>query len=149
MRKLLFTAIGLIIMIGATAQFPAGNRNGAAQQMNGAFYGKILDSITGKPIEAASVQLVQNRFDTVSKKRKDVIVGGMLTKNNGDFNLENIPIMGQYVLKITAIGFKSYETKVSLIDMNAMKNMQNSAGQGQDMMSMLGNLDKDLGNIKL
>src|SRR5438105_1046327 len=130
MRKLLSTAIGLMIMIGANAQVPAGNRAaGAAQQMTGAFYGKIIDSITGKPIEAASVQLVQNRFDTVTKKRKDVIVNGMLTKNNGDFNLEKIPMMGQYVLKISAIGFKPYEAKVSLVDMNAIKNMQNNGGQ--------------------
>jgi outer membrane receptor protein involved in Fe transport len=147
MRKLLSVAFGLMIMIGAKAQFPGGNRSGAAQQMTGAFYGKIIDSITGKPIEAASVQLVQNRFDTVSKKRKDFIIGGQLTKNNGDFNIEKVPMMGQYVLKISAIGFKPYEAKVSLVDMNAMKNMQ--SGQNQDMMSMLGSLDKDLGNIKL
>src|SRR5512138_2138428 len=129
MRKLLFVVIGLMLVTGAVAQIPTGNRAGAAQQMTGAFYGKIIDSITGKPIEAASVQLVQNRFDTATKKRKDVIVSGMLTKNNGDFNLENIPIMGQYVLKITAIGFKPHETKVALVDMNAMRNMQNNGQQ--------------------
>jgi outer membrane receptor protein involved in Fe transport len=149
MRKILSVAIGLMFTIGAMAQIPAGNRAGGGPQMTGAFYGKIVDSITGKPIEAASVQLVQNRFDTVTKKRKDVIVSGMLTKNNGDFNLENIPVMGQYVLQVTAIGFKPYETKLSLVDMNAMRNMQSTAGQGQDMMGMLGNLQKDLGNIRL
>src|SRR6185503_6264235 len=139
MRKLLSVAIGIMIGIMATAQIPAGNRGGgAASQMTGSFYGKIIDSITGKPIEAASVQLVQNRLDTVSKQRKDVIVGGQLTKNNGDFNIENIPIMGQYVLRISAIGFKPHEAKVSLVDMAAMRNMQNNPGQNQDMSAMLG-----------
>src|SRR5262249_19804822 len=49
----------------------------------------------------------------------------------------------------SAIGFKSYEKKVSLVDMNMMRNAQGSGGNQGDMMSMLGNLDKDLGNIKL
>ena len=149
MRKLISVAIGLMITILASAQFPAGNRGGAALQMTGAFYGKILDSITGKPIEAASVQLIQNRFDSVSNKRKEFIIGGQLTKNNGDFNIEKVPMMGQYILRVTAIGFKPYDAKVSLIDMNAMRNMQNNPGQNQDMSAMLGSLDKDLGNIKL
>src|SRR6266536_654524 len=57
--------------------------------------------------------------------------------------------MGQYVLKVSAIGFKNYEAKVSIVDMNTMKNFQNNQGSQSDMMSMLGSLVKDLGNIKL
>jgi outer membrane receptor protein involved in Fe transport len=151
MRKILFVVFALLIGNFMIAQMPGGGGNrGAAQQMTGAFYGKIIDSITGKPIEAASVQLTQNRMDTATKKRRDFVIGGQLTKNSGEFNIENIPVMGQYVLKISAIGFKSYEKKVSLVDMNMMKNAQaNTGGNQGDMMSMLGNLDKDLGNIKL
>jgi len=149
MRKILFIVFALLIGNVLLAQMPAGGNRNPGQQISGAFYGKIVDSITGKPIEAASVQLVQNRFDTVTKKRKDFVVGGQLTKNNGDFNIENVPVMGQYVLKISAIGFKNYETKVALVDMNMMRNAQNNSGNQGDMMSMIGNLDKDLGNIKL
>ena len=79
----------------------------------GHFYGKILDASTSKPIEAASVQLIQNKFDTVSKKKKDVIVAGMLTDKRGEFSLENLAVMGAYKLKITAIGYTSYESKVA------------------------------------
>jgi len=152
MRKFLCTATALSVSVFLFAQMPpgAGNRGGMAQQLNGAFYGKVLDSITGKPIEAASIQLVQNKYDTVTKKRKDVIIGGMLTKNSGQFSIEGVPIMGQYKLRITAIGFKSYEKTVSLVDMKAFRNNNaNNPNASQDMMSMLGNLDKDLGNIKL
>src|SRR5437764_10192937 len=110
MRKFLFTATALLVSAILFAQPPGGgNRGGMAQQLNGAVYGKVLDSITGKPIEAASVQLVQTKFDTASKKRKEVGVGGMLTRANGQFSIEGIPLMGQYKLKISAIGFKSYE----------------------------------------
>src|SRR5262249_4716663 len=111
-------------------------------------YGKVIDSITNKAVDAASVQLFQNKFDSVSKKRKDVVLDGMLTSANGDFRLENVPIMGQVKLVITAIGFKPYQKNLSLIDMKTMQSMRSNAGN-QDMMSMLGNLDKDLGNIKL
>src|SRR6266498_3106792 len=149
MKRTLSIVAALLISIINFAQQPGanqGNRGGMAQQMKGGFYGKVLDSITNKPIEAASVQLIQTKYDTATKKRNEVIVDGMLTRNNGEFNLEGVPIMGQYKLKITAIGFKNYEKNVSLVDMNAFRNSNNA---NQDMSSLLGNLDKDLGNIKL
>ena len=50
-----------------------GNRPGGTRsQVTGAFYGKIIEAKTSKPIEYASVQLLQNRFDSASKKRKEV-----------------------------------------------------------------------------
>lgn len=117
-----------------------GGPKGGGQQMNGRFYGKLVDSKTGKAVEFASVQLVQNRFDTISKTRKDMIVSGMLTKSNGEFSLENIPLFGQYVLKVSAIGFVPFEQKVSF---------ELKMGGGGDPSAMLGMVDKDLGNIKL
>src|SRR6185436_10495483 len=149
MRKTVIGVTALLISVITFAQMPGGggNRSGMAQQLNGGFYGKIIDSITGKPIEAASVQLVQNKYDSVTKQRKDVVIGGMLTKNNGQFNLENVPVMGQYKLKISAIGFLSYERNISLVDPKSFRNNSNNANQ--DFTTMLGNFDKDLGNIKL
>ncbi|MBK8610806.1 MAG: TonB-dependent receptor [Chitinophagaceae bacterium] len=108
----------------------------------GHFYGKIMDSTSGKPIEAASVLLVQNKFDTASKKRKDVVVAGMLTDKKGEFSLENLSIMGQYKLKITGIGFLSIERKVSF-------DLKMEGGKPGDMSSMLNAIDKDLGNFML
>ena len=120
-----------------------GNRSAmGGQQMNGRMYGKILDSITGKPIDAASVQLIQNRLDSATKKRKEVIIGGMLTKANGEFSLENVPLFGQSKLKITAIGFKTIEKNVGF-------DLKMPAGGNADMSAMLTAIDKDLGNIQL
>ena len=79
MRKLFAALTALLISVVLFAQMPGqGNRGGMAQQLNGAFYGKVLDSITGKPIEAVSVQLLQNKFDTASKKRKELSMEGCL-----------------------------------------------------------------------
>src|SRR6187399_3151035 len=92
-------------------QRPGGAGNG--QQMNGRMYGKVVESQSGKPVDAASVQLVQSRFDTATKKNKEVIIAGMLTKPNGEFSLENVPLFGKSKLKITGIGFKPLEQNVS------------------------------------
>ena len=117
-------------------QRPGGGGNG--QQMNGRMYGKVVESQSGKPVDAASVQLVQSRFDTATKKSKEVIIAGMLTKANGEFSLENVPLFGKSKLKITAIGFKPIEQPAGF----EMK-------PGGDMSAMLNAIDKDLGNIKL
>ena len=135
-----FLGILLLLSVQLHAQIPGGGRPGGAQNMNmGRFYGRIVDGKTNKSIEAASVQLIQNKMDTATKKRKDVVVSGQLTKGNGDFSLENLPIMGQFKLKITAIGFLPLEQNVKFdINMN-----------GGDFTKMLNNIDVDLGNIKL
>ena len=109
------------------------------QNMNmGRFYGRIIDNNTRKGVDAASVQLVQNRFDTVSKKRKDVVISGQLTKANGDFSLEGLPIMGQFKLRITAIGYVTLEQPIKF-----------DLTPGGDMSQMMNKVDKDLGDIKL
>ncbi len=117
------------------------SRASGAQQMAGRMYGKIVESQTGKGLDAASVQLLQNKFDSVSKKRQDVIIGGMLTQPNGEFSLENVPLFGPLKLKITAIGFKALEKPVSF-DLKM-------GGNAVDMSAMLNAIDKDLGNIKV
>ena len=139
MYKLLLV-IFLVFSIQGIAQIPGGGRPTGSQNMNmGRFYGRIVDATTNKNIQAASVQLVQSKMDTVTKKRKEVVVSGQLTKGNGDFNLENLPIMGQFKLKITAIGYTPLEQTVKFdVNMN-----------GGDFSKMLNNIDVDLGNIKL
>ena len=143
MRKLLALVVLILAVSAVTGQMPGGNRNGGGQQMTGSFYGKLIESKSGKPVEFASVQLLQNKFDTATKKRKDVVVAGMLTEANGQFNLDNIPLFGQYKLKVTAIGFKDFEQAVSFsLKMGAGNN-------NNDPTAMIGMLDKDLGNLKM
>ncbi len=144
-KKLLLPTLLALLFFNqsAIAQMPGAGRMMGGQNMNmGHFYGKILDAANGKPMDAASVQLIQSKFDTVSKKRKDVVVAGMLSSKKGEFSLENLPIMGSFKLKITAIGYKTHEQKIAFeMNMNAAKN--------GDYSSMLNAVDKDLGNIKL
>jgi outer membrane receptor protein involved in Fe transport len=136
MRKCLSALLLVFVAVTSFSQPPGGARGGG--NMVGRFYGKLIDSKTGKAVEFASVQLTQMRMDSVSKTRKEATVGGMLTRANGEFSLENLPLFGQYTLKVTAIGYLPLEQKVSF----EMK-------PGGDPSSMMNAMDKDLGNLKM
>ncbi len=143
--KLLLICLCTFSISATYAQMPGGGANrgqmGGQNMSVGHFYGKIIDSVNNKPLEAASVLLIQNKFDSATKKRKDVVVAGMLTDKKGEFSLENLNVMAQYKLKITAIGFKAYEQKAAFaLSMNGGK---------PDMSAMLSAVDRDLGNISL
>lgn len=73
------------------------------KDIKGRVYGKLIDSKTKKPIEYASV--------IVLWFNKDSLLGGTLTKKNGEFSIDNLPAMGGFRFKATLIGYKTYETK--------------------------------------
>lgn len=61
--------------------------------------GIALDSTSGKPVEFASVALIQIR--------DSFPVSGALTDERGNFTLDEVP-NGRFVLKISSIGFRDY-----------------------------------------
>lgn len=140
MKKIYLALIALCIAGNLLAQFPAGGGARGGQNMNmGHFYGKVVDNSTGKPLEAVSIQLTQNKMDTVTKKRRDYVVAAMLTDKKGEFSIDKLPIIASYQILITAIGYTPYNEKVAF----------NLKMNGGDMSQMLNAVDKDLGNIKL
>ncbi len=138
MRKILFTLFVALLAFNVWAQQGMGNRAGGGGQASGRLYGKVVEATSGKAVEFASVQLLANRMDTVTKQRKEVVIGGMLTKSNGEFSIDNVPVFGPMKLKITGIGLKELTTAISF-----------DIKPGGDMSNMLNALDKDLGNIKI
>jgi outer membrane receptor protein involved in Fe transport len=142
MNKLILSFLSFLFISMSFAQMPGGAGRGGQNMNMGHFYGKIIDASTNKPVDAASVQLLQNKLDSATKKRKDVVVSGMLTNKKGEFSLENLPVLATYKLKITAIGYKPFEQK-AFFEMNA------GGAKNGDFSSMLSGVDKDLGNIKL
>ncbi len=127
---------------------------GKGMNMNvGHVYGKIVDSISGKPIEYVVVQIIGNKYDTATKALKHGVITGDLSKANGDFSLNEIPVIGNFVIKITALGYKTMEQNFSF-NINMGEMMKKSGGQQSgdgnfNFSKMLGAVDKDLGNIKL
>lgn len=101
-------------------------RNNPGRKAGGArFYGRVVDTKTNKGIDAASVQLF--------KLNNDSLVGGMLTRPNGDFNIDNLNPRDSFKLMVSAIGFATREIPIGF----------GKAADGE-MLS-----EKDLGNIKL
>src|SRR5690349_18696266 len=121
----------LIVISGfamqAQPQPQQGNGGRQAPPSIGRLYGKVVDS-AGKGIQDASVLLLQNKFDTTTKKTKEVLLRGVNTQANGDFNMEDLPIGGAFKLSVTATGFKA---------------------QDQDVKFTPGAFDKDLGKINM
>lgn len=102
MKKLLLLFIGLVLTIGANAQFPMGG--GTAKKMvTGRITAVILDSVTKKPIDYATVSLMKNK-DNKS-------VNGAVTDERGRLTLSNIS-PEEYKL---SIGFMGYKTKIMTV----------------------------------
>ena len=66
----------------------------------GIVQGTVTDSITGSPIEYASVSIIDNHDGTV--------VTGGLSKKDGGFNIREIPL-GEYIVLIEFIGYAKKE----------------------------------------
>ncbi|MBX2887587.1 MAG: TonB-dependent receptor [Ferruginibacter sp.] len=145
MKQLLYITFSFLFMpIFSSAQMPVSAAKGMGGQMmnSGQFYGKLVDAKTNKPIEAASIQLMQNQMDTVSKQRIDKTLGITLSDKKGDFLFDQLPVMGSFKLLVSAVGYKPIEKKIRF-DIN-----MGSARNG-DYSSMLNAAIKDLGNIKM
>lgn len=146
MRILLFSFL-LLISFVSFAQMPSGRPQGAARGQNfnmGHFYGKVVDSKTGKGIDGVSIQLLTNKRDSAGKTTSATLKAAITSK--GEFSLENLPVMGQFTLRLSAIGYKPLEQKVSF----GLKMPQGGAqGEGNNRAQMMSMIDKDLGNIKL
>ena len=79
MKNIYLAFIFLCIHTTLFAQYPGGGSRGT-QSMNVVhFYGKVVDETSGKPIEASSIQLLQNKMDTATQKRRDVVVAVLPT----------------------------------------------------------------------
>lgn len=147
MKNLVLFLLFLPFALRSIAQAPQSKGNWMDNPMlkNGHFYGKVIDSISGKPIEFASIQLWANKLDSATRSMKPVLLDGMLSQQNGDFSFENLSAFGWFTLKISFVGYKLHEQKIGF----GLK-MQDMGGQGgQNPGALINKIDKDLGNIKL
>lgn len=109
MKKALYITTLLIVFLSVDlfAQMPGGNQKDMMKMMKdikGRVYGKIIDAKTKKPVEFASVVFLWYN--------KDSALAGGFTAENGDFNLEGLPAMGGFRLRVSQVGYKTLEQKV-------------------------------------
>ncbi len=97
-------------------------------------FGKVVDAVTKKGIEAASIQILVPVEDSIPGTYRDSLIAGGLTKPNGDFSFVNITVPDSFIVKITSIGFGDHTEYYSL---------NRPAGSADP------NFTRDLGNIAL
>ncbi len=130
MKKLLL-AIIIFVSTKTFAQYP---QMPASIKNAGHVYGKIIDT-DSKPVEGASVLLLHQTIDTSTHKMKMILLSGVITKSNGDFDFSAVPVMGKLELRISNSGFKTQQQDFSLMS--------------KPVPGTPPSFDKDLGNIKL
>lgn len=156
MKKLLLALALLPVCLFSYSQFQGvgANRGGkfSGQNINiGHFYGKLVDAKTNKPIAAATIQLKGNKYDTATKKMKEIILATVLTQANGDFSLDELPVFGNFKFTASAIGYKPLDKPLSF----GIKFPQGGVtgglqeGNGGAVQQIIGMADKDLGNLKM
>ena len=141
MKRLLFIAACFALSFNLSAQMPAGaasGKTGQAAPAIGHIYGKLVDS-AGKAISDASVVILQSKFDAATKKTKDVLLKGASSAANGEFNFEDLPVVGTLKVKISSAGFKDITQTVSFMP----------TGKPTTPAAGMPSFDKDLGKIKL
>jgi outer membrane receptor protein involved in Fe transport len=152
----------IILLLAFTTQLnaqnaPSGPPKGGfdPSKMNIArVYGKIVDE-AGKGVGYATVQVFGKKFDPATRSLRDTLWAGQLTEDNGDFNIEKLPMMGDFELVINFLGYAQAKQSFNF-GMSAPKTPPSAAsgppsgmpGGGFPGMGM-GNSEKDLGNIKL
>ena len=164
MRKLLLTfALSFFFALSILAQAPAGQtggkpgapgaqgaQGGAPRQAPpsiGRAYGKVTDS-TGQPIQATAVVL-KSTVDPTTKKKKLVLIKGMDTKANGEFDFEDLPIVAPLVVRISATGYKTQDIAVTIMPAQAATAPAPAGQSSGNPLANLPSFDKDLGIVKL
>src|SRR6476620_9581189 len=66
-------------------------------------YGKVISAKTKKSVDAASVQVFVKAKSSMYQV-KDSLIAGMLSKSNGDFSFDNLPLPDSFTVKVSGIG---------------------------------------------
>jgi iron complex outermembrane recepter protein len=159
MKNLLLPFFLFASLVGM-AQMPSGGGGNkdmmkAMKDIRGRVYGTLIDANTKKPVEYASVVVLWHN--------KDSLLGGALTKANGEFSIDNLPPMGGFRFVATQVGFKKYETKIYIqipnkleqdlgdipmeVDEKVLKEIEVTAEKSAVVMSIdkrTYNVDKDI-----
>ncbi len=101
----LLRSVGLTLLLVAHFQGHAQRPGGGGRPVNGRIYGKVLDGVSGKGAEFASV--------TLRHAVRDSVLTGTLVRGNGDFLLEPVP-GGRYRLQVSFIGYRTLEQSVEV-----------------------------------
>ena len=94
--------------------------------------------------------VLQNKIDSNTKKSKFVLIKGIVTTTNGEFNLEDLPANGNLKLKISAIDYKEFDQVVTFMTgANPGQKAPPNGGASMPPTGMASAFEKDMGKIIL
>lgn len=130
MRPLLLTIITLLFSLFVNAQVPAG----AGAAVVGRISGKVIDSLTKKPIDYATI--------TIYRSGDKAPLNGSVTDEKGEFKLDNIAT-GNYKITVSFIGyvtrtFESVETTLRKPDHDLGEIIIAPSGRSLNEVSVVG-----------
>ncbi len=115
-HKLLLPFLFLLLSLQAIIAQPGRGMPGNGQQAGGnrmpaigRIYGKLIDAKTKQPVEYATITILNQR---------DSVINGGLSKANGDFSIEKLPLT-KLKVKIQFIGYKPSIIPTTLTFSNA------------------------------
>lgn len=94
--------------------FASGNYSFAQQQLKFTVSGSIIDSISGKPVEYASVSII-----TATDHK---MVKGGISNSKGVFTIDDVS-KGKYLLLASFVGYETFQTNLNLDGGNKNKNI--------------------------
>ncbi|WP_285054357.1 TonB-dependent receptor domain-containing protein [Pedobacter ginsengisoli] len=103
MKRIILLIAGVVMMLSANAQFSMMGGGPAKPRVTGKITAVVLDSLTKKPIDYASISL--------TKVTDNKSVNGGVTDERGKVSLQNV-LPDQYKM---SIGFMGYKTKTILV----------------------------------
>lgn len=118
----------MLIIAGAFAQGPPPGHDGGPSGRDGGapasghLYGKLVDS-AGHGIGKVSVMILKVYTDPATGKRKDQLLKGVTSQNNGDFSAEDLPVNTQLKLNISTVGYQPLTQEVKLTPPSSDKDL--------------------------
>lgn len=124
-KSLIFLCLALVLdqaFAQSPAGAPPGGRPAGGGPVSGHLYGKLVDS-AGHGIGRASVLILKTSTDPATGKRKDVLLKGGTSQNNGDFSVEDLPVNNPLRLSVSAVGYTALAQDVVLTPQAAEKDL--------------------------
>jgi ferric enterobactin receptor len=90
-----------------------GGAGGPGGGSNGHLYGKLVDS-SGHGIGKASVLILKVFSDKGTGKKRETLLKGLSTQNNGDFSAEDLPVGTPLRVSLSAVGYTAFTQEVLL-----------------------------------
>ena len=84
------------------------------QTKDGIISGTVLDSVSQKPLQSATIFIYNETRDSVTNSVKEMLAGNAVTKKDGKFEINNVPSPGRIRVQVSNIGYDIYNRSVSV-----------------------------------